>query len=63
MFLRFLILGLLVYLLLVLIYSTVKRKGRGSGAKSYVPRNEAYRSHGHYFCSRECARAYAAEQV
>ena len=31
--------------------------------KSYVPKNEAYRSHGHYFCSEECARAYAAQQV
>ncbi len=76
MFLRFLILGLLVYLFLVLLYSGIRRKGRGDGAdasrgesmvldphcKSYVPRNEAYRSHGHYFCSEACAQAYAGPQ-
>ena len=77
MFLKLLILGLLVYLFLVLLYSSIKRKGKGSASdpsqgesmvldphcKSYVPKNEAYRSHGHYFCSEECARAYAAQQV
>ena len=77
MFLKFLILGLLVYLFLVLIYSSLKRKGKGSGTdpsrgesmvldphcKSYVPRNEAYQSHGHYFCSEECAQAHAAQQA
>ena len=77
MFLKFLILGLLVYLLLVLIYSSIRRKGKGSGTdpsqgesmvldphcKSYVPKNDAHRSHGHYFCSEECARAYAAQRV
>ena len=77
MFLKFLILGLLAYLLLLLLYSSIKKKGKGSAAdpsrgesmvldphcKSYVPRNEAYQSHGHFFCSEECARAHAAEQV
>ena len=77
MFLKFLILGLLAYLFLVLIYSSLKRKGKGSGTdpsqgesmvldphcKSYVPKNEAYQSHGHYFCSEECAQAHAAQQV
>ncbi len=77
MFLRFLILGLLVYLFVVLLYSGIRGKGRKKGAdpsqgesmvldphcKSYVPKNEAYHSHGHYFCSEECARAYAAQQV
>ncbi len=77
MILRFLILGLLVYLFLMLIYSSIKRKGKGARTdpsqgesmvldphcKSYVPKNDAYRSHGHYFCSEECARAYGAEQV
>ena len=77
MFLRFLILGLLVYLFLVLLYSSIKGKGKKKGAdpsqgesmvldphcKSYVPKNEAYQSHGHYFCSEECARAYAAQQA
>ena len=77
MFLRFLILGLLVYLFLVLIYSSIKKKGKSSASdpsrgeamvldpycKSYVPKNEAYRSGGNYFCSEECARAYAAQKV
>lgn len=77
MFLKLLILGLLVYLFLVLLYSSIKKKGKGSASdpsqgesmvldphcKSYVPKNEAYQSHGHYFCSEECARAYAAQQV
>lgn len=77
MFLRFLILGLLAYLFLVLIYSSLKRKGKAGAAdpsqgesmvldphcKSYVPRNEAYSSGGNYFCSEECARAYAARQA
>lgn len=77
MIFRFLILGLLVYLLLLLIYTSIKRKGKGSGTdpsqgesmvldphcKAYVPKNEAYQSHGHYFCSEECAQAYAAQQV
>ena len=77
MFLRFLILGLLVYLFLVLLYSSIKKKGKGSASdpsqgesmvldphcKSYVPKNEAYRSGDNYFCSEECARAYAAQQV
>ena len=75
MILRFLILGLLAYLVLMLIYSSIKRKGsatdpsRGESmvldphCKSYVPKNEAYQSHGHYFCSEECAQAYAAQQV
>ena len=77
MFLRFLILGLLAYLFLVLIYSSLKRKGKAGAAdpsqgesmvldphcKSYVPRNEAYQSHGHFFCSEECAQAHAAQQA
>ena len=77
MFLKFLILGLLAYLLLVLIYSSVRRKGKTTGSassegepmvldphcKSYVPKEEAYQSDGHYFCSEECARAYGAQQV
>ena len=79
MIFRFLILGLLAYLVLMLIYSSLKRKGKGKGAgtdpsqgesmvldphcKSYVPKNEAYQSHGHYFCSEECAQAHAAQQV
>ncbi len=77
MILRFLILGLLVYLFLMLIYSSIKGKGKGARTdpsrgesmvldphcKSYVPKNDAYPSHGHYFCSEECARAYGAEQV
>ncbi|MDE0343260.1 MAG: PP0621 family protein [Deltaproteobacteria bacterium] len=75
MILKFLILGLLVYLFMVLLYSSLKRKGGNTDpsqgesmvldphCKSYVPKNEAYRSGGHYFCSEECARAYAAQQV
>lgn len=75
MILKFLILGLLVYLFMVLLYSSLKRKGSNTDpsqgesmvldphCKSYVPKNEAYRSGGHYFCSEECARAYAAQQV
>ena len=77
MILRFLILGLLAYLVLMLIYSSIKRKGKGAGTdpsrgesmvldphcKSYVPKNEAYQSHGHYFCSEECAQAHASQQV
>ena len=77
MFLKLLIMGLLAYLLLMLLYSSIKKKGKGSAAdpsqgesmvldphcKSYVPRNEAYPSHGHYFCSEECARAHSAQQV
>ena len=76
MFLKFLILGLLAYLFLVLIYSSLRRKGKSASdpsqgesmvldphCKSYVPKNEAYRSGDHYFCSEECARAYAAQQV
>ncbi len=75
MIFRFLILGLLAYLVLMLIYSSIRRKGRSTDpsqgesmvldphCKSYVPKNEAYPSHGHYFCSEECARAYGSEQV
>lgn len=75
MILKFLILGLLVYLFIVLLYSSLKRKGSPTDpsqgesmvldphCKSYVPKNEAYRSGGNYFCSEECARAYAAQQV
>ncbi len=75
MILKFLILGLLVYLFIVLVYSSLKRKGSNPDpsqgeamvldphCKSYVPKNEAYRSGGNYFCSEECARAYAAQQV
>ena len=76
MFLKFLILGLLVYLFVVLLYSSIKGKGKRKGAdpshgesmvldphcKSYVPKNEAYRSGADYFCSEECARAYADQQ-
>ena len=77
MILKFLILGLLAYLFLMLIYTSIKRKGKGAASdpsqgesmvldphcKSYVPKNEAYQSQGHYFCSEECAQAYAAQQV
>ncbi len=75
MILKFLILGLLVYLFIVLFYSSLKRKGSNRDpsegdsmvldphCKSYVPKNDAYRSAGHYFCSEECARAHAAQQV
>ncbi len=75
MIFRFLILGLLAYLVLMLVYSSIRRKGRSTDpsqgesmvldphCKSYVPRNEAYQSHGHYFCSEECAHAYGSGQV
>lgn len=75
MLLRFLILGLLAYLVLMLIYSGIRRKGRSTDTsqgesmvldphcQSYVPRNEAYPSHGHYFCSEECARAYGSGPI
>ena len=75
MMLKFLILGLLAYLFFLLLYSSLKRKGgspdpsQGESmvldphCKSYVPRNEAHQSHGHYFCSEECAQAHAAQQV
>lgn len=76
MILKLLILALLVYLLLVVVYSSLRgRKGgaadssRGESmvldphCKSYVPRNEAYQSKGHYFCSEECARAYVSQEA
>lgn len=75
--LKFLILGLLGYLVLMLLYSSLRRKGGGGATdpsrgesmvldphcKSYVPRNEAHRAHGEYFCSEECAQAWGAQQV
>ena len=74
MILRLVIAALLLYLLFVLVYSTLtgrsrKRKGNAGTqpgdqmvldphCKSYVPKKEAYAHKGHYFCSKECAQAY-----
>jgi len=72
--LRLVIAALLLYLLFVLVYSSLTgRRRRKKGdmgtqpgdhmvldphCKSYVPKKDAYAHKGHYFCSRECAEAY-----
>lgn len=77
MILRLVIAALLVYLLIVLVYSALagrRRKRPGKDAtqpgqdmvldphcKSYVPRKDAHAVKGHYFCSEACARAYLGE--
>ena len=73
MILRLLIVALLVYLLFLVIYSSLKglrRRKQGQKeqpgehmvldphCKSYVPKKDAYMEKGHYFCSKECAQAY-----
>ena len=74
MILRLVIAALLLYLLFVLIYSSLtgrRRKRKGNAemqpgdsmvldphCKSYVPKKDAYAHKGHYFCSKECAQAY-----
>jgi YHS domain-containing protein len=68
---------LLVFLLLLLIKSYLARSRRGSRppapgdveemaldpqCQSYVPKGEAIEAGGNYFCSRECAERFLADQ-
>jgi uncharacterized protein len=75
--LRLLFLVLLVFLLLLLIKSYLARSRGGSRrptsddgeemamdpqCQSYVPKREAIEAGGNYFCSRECAERFLADQ-
>ncbi|HEX9663232.1 MAG TPA: PP0621 family protein [Candidatus Binatia bacterium] len=77
MLLRLLFLVLLVFLLLLLIKSYLARSRGGSRrpapedgeelamdpqCQSYVPKREAIAAGGNYFCSRECAERFLADQ-
>ena len=77
MLLRLLFLVLLVFLLLLLIKSYLARARGGSRrsapddgeemaldpqCQSYLPKGEAIEAGGNYFCSRECAERFLADQ-
>ena len=77
MLLRLLFLVLLVFLLLLLIKSYLARARGGSRrsapddgeemamdpqCQSYVPKRDAIAVGGNYFCSRECAERFLADQ-
>ena len=77
MLLRLLFLVLLVFLLLLLIKSYLARSRGGlrcpapddveemamdPQCQSYVPKREAFEAGGNYFCSRECAERFLADQ-
>ena len=74
-FLFLVILAYVVFLLIKVFFSS-SRKGRlhqpqerldkgeqmvlDPQCQSYIPKSEAIFSHGHYFCSEECARLFVA---